>query len=146
MRKPIVAGNWKMNKTVAEAVDLAEAIKRDLGSCRDVEVVLCPPFTALKAVGDVITGTHIDLGAQNMHFEKSGAFTGEIAAAMLRELYCHYVILGHSERRAYFHETDEIVNRKCKAALATNLKPIVASEKRSRTAMRARRAGSSKAR
>jgi triosephosphate isomerase len=125
MRKPIVAGNWKMNKTVAEAVDLAEAIKRDLGTCRDVDIVLCPPFTALKAVGDVITGTHIDLGAQNMHWEKSGAFTGEIAAAMLRELYCHYVILGHSERRAYFHETDDIVNKKTKSALAANLKPIV---------------------
>ena len=124
-RKPIVAGNWKMNKTVAEAIDLANAIKRDLSGCKDVDVVLCPPFTALKSVGEVITGTHLDLGAQNMHWEKNGAFTGEVAAGMLRELYCHYVILGHSERRTYFGETDEIVNKKTKAALAANLKPIV---------------------
>lgn len=125
MRKPIVAGNWKMNKTVAEARDLAAAIKRELGDCKDVDIVLCPPFTALQAVSEVITGTHIDLGAQNMHWEKNGAFTGEIAAGMLRELFCHYVIVGHSERRGYFGETDEIVNKKTKAALASNLKPIV---------------------
>jgi len=124
-RKPIVAGNWKMNKTVAEAIDLAGAIKRDLAGCKDVDIVLCPPFTALKAVSDVITGTHIDLGAQNMHWEKSGAYTGEISAEMLREVYCHYVILGHSERRAYFGETDAIVNKKTKAALEGNLTPIV---------------------
>ena len=124
-RKPIVAGNWKMNKTVAEAIDLANAIKRDLAGCKDVDIVLCPPFTALKSVGEAITGTHLDLGAQNMHWEKNGAFTGEVAAGMLRELYCHYVILGHSERRSYFGETDEIVNKKTKAALAANLKPIV---------------------
>ena len=124
-RKPIVAGNWKMNKTVAEAIVLADAIKRDLAGCKDVDIVLCPPFTALKAVSDVITGTHIDLGAQNMHWEKSGAFTGEISAEMLREVYCHYVILGHSERRAYFGETDVIVNKKTKAALESNLTPIV---------------------
>lgn len=125
MRKPIVAGNWKMNKTVAEARDLANAIKRELADCKDVDIVLCPPYTALQAVSDVITGTHIDLGAQNMHWEKNGAFTGEVAAGMLRELFCHYVIVGHSERRGYFGETDEIVNKKTKAALASNLKPIV---------------------
>jgi triosephosphate isomerase len=125
MRKPIVAGNWKMNKTVAEAVDLAAAIKRELGDCKEVDIVLCPPFTAIQAVSETITGSHVDLGAQNMHWEKSGAFTGEISAAMLRELYCHYVILGHSERRQYFGETDEIVNKKTKAALAANLQPIV---------------------
>jgi len=124
-RKPIVAGNWKMNKNVAEAIDLAGDIKRDLADCKDVDVVLCPPFTAVKAVGDVITGTHIDLGAQNMHWEKSGAFTGEVSAEMLREIYCHYVILGHSERRTYFGETDEIVNKKTRAALENNLIPIV---------------------
>jgi triosephosphate isomerase len=124
-RKPIVAGNWKMNKTVAEAIDLAQDIRRDLADCREADVVLCPPFTALKAVGDVVSGTHIDLGAQNMHWEKSGAFTGEVSAQMLRDLFCHYVILGHSERRTSFGETDEIVNRKTKAALAANLKPIV---------------------
>jgi triosephosphate isomerase (TIM) len=125
MRKPIVAGNWKMNKTVAEAIDLAQDIKRDLGTVSDVDIVLCPPFTALKAVSDVVTGSHVDLGAQNMHWEASGAYTGEVAPGMLRELFCHYVILGHSERRAYFHETDEIVNKKVKAALAANLHPIV---------------------
>ncbi len=125
VRKPIVAGNWKMNKTVAEAIDLANGIKRDLAGCKEVDVVLCPPFTSLKAVSEVITGTHIDLGAQNMHWEKAGAFTGEVSAEMLRELYCHYVILGHSERRSYFGETDEIVNKKTKAAITANLTPIV---------------------
>lgn len=125
MRKPIVAGNWKMNKTVAEAVDLVDEIKRDLADCSGVDVVLCPPFTALKSVSDAITSTQLDLGAQNMHWEASGAYTGEVAPGMLRELFCHYVILGHSERRAYFHETDEIVNKKVKAALAANLRPIV---------------------
>jgi triosephosphate isomerase len=125
MRKKIVAANWKMNKTFAEAAAFANDIKRDLADVKDVDVVICPPFTALKAVGDGITGTHIDLGAQNMHWEKSGAYTGETSAEMLRELYCHYVILGHSERRQYFGETDEIVNKKVKAALAANLKPIV---------------------
>ena len=125
MRKPIVAGNWKMNKTVAEAEALVAGVKQELAECRQVDVVFCPPFTALKTVADAVTGTHLDLGAQNMHWEKSGAYTGEISAEMLRELYCHYVILGHSERRAYFNETDEIVNKKTKAALAANLHPIV---------------------
>jgi len=125
MRKPIVAGNWKMNKTVADAQALVAALKQSLADVKGVDVVLCPPFTALDAVGKAVAGTQIDLGAQNMHWEKSGAFTGEVAAEMLKELYCHYVILGHSERRQYFHETDEIVNKKVKAALAAGLHPIV---------------------
>lgn len=125
MRKKIVAGNWKMNMTTAEAAALATALKAELANFREAEVVLCPPFTALKTVSDLIQGTHIDLGAQNMHWEKNGAYTGEICAGMLRELYCHYVILGHSERRQYFGETDAIVNRKTKAALASSLHPIV---------------------
>jgi len=124
-RKKIVAGNWKMNKSIAEAQDLAEGIKRELVELRDVDVVLCPPFTALKVVGEVIDSTSIKLGAQNMHFEENGAYTGEISAAMLRDLYCHYVILGHSERRKYFRETDMIVNKKLKTAIEAHLNPIV---------------------
>ena len=125
MRKKIVAGNWKMNMTTAEADGLVTALKGELANFREVEVVVCPPFTALKTVSDLVQGTHIDLGAQNMHWEKGGAYTGEISASMLRELYCHFVILGHSERRQYFGETDEIVNRKTQAALSSSLHPIV---------------------
>ena len=125
MRKKIVAGNWKMNMTTAEAATLVTALKADLANFREVEVVVCPPFTALATVSELIQGTHLDLGAQNMHWEKNGAYTGEICAGMLRELYCHYVILGHSERRQYFGETDAIVNRKAQAALASSLHPIV---------------------
>jgi len=124
-RKPIVAGNWKMNNTVAEALALVTEIKRRAVEVKGVDIVLCPPFTALQSVSNAVSGTAIGLGAQNMHWEKSGAFTGEVSAAMLRELYCHYVIIGHSERRALFGETDEAVNRKIKTALASNLRPIV---------------------
>ena len=127
MRKPIVAGNWKMNKTVAEAKDLVAGIVRELGDFKGVDVVVCPPYTALNAVGELLaeSQSQVDLGAQDMHWEKSGAYTGEVSAPMLRELFCHYVILGHSERRAYFHETDDVVNRKVKAALGGNVTPIV---------------------
>ena len=125
LRKRIIAGNWKMNKLVSESKILASDIKRELADCRDVDVVLCPPFTSLSAVGEVIDNTQIKFGAQNMHWENEGAYTGEISASMLRSIYCHYVILGHSERRSYFGETDEIVNKKAKAALAANLIPIV---------------------
>ncbi len=125
MRKIIIAGNWKMNKTVAEAVDLVAGIKNGLPENLNVDVVVCPPFTALKAVGDEITGSALDLGAQNMHAEKSGAYTGEISGEMLREALCNYVILGHSERREYFGETDEMVNTKAKAALEISLRPII---------------------
>ena len=125
LRKRIIAGNWKMNKSVAESKDLASDIKRELAECRDVDVVLCPPFTSLSIVGEAIESTAIKFGAQNMHWEADGAYTGEISANMLRSIYCHYVILGHSERRSYFGETDEIVNKKTKAALAANLIPIV---------------------
>jgi len=121
----MVAGNWKMNNTTAEAAALAKDLIRLLVNIKGVDVVICPPFTALATVGAGISGTNIGLGAQNMHWEKSGAFTGEVSAAMLRDLYCHYVILGHSERRTLFGETDEVVNRKTKAALASNLHPIV---------------------
>ena len=124
-RKNIVAGNWKMNKSTADAEVLANDLCRDLAGLKDVDVVLCPPFTSLQAVGNVIENTLVRLGAQNMHWENGGAFTGEISAAMLRDLYCHYVILGHSERRQYCNETDSDVNAKVKAALAATLIPIM---------------------
>ena len=124
-RKLIIAGNWKMNKSVAESAALVEDIKRELADCRDVDVVVCPPFTSLSVVGEALTDTTIKLGAQNMHWEGDGAYTGEVSAHMLRTLYCHYAILGHSERRTYFGETSEIVNKKAKTALANNLIPIV---------------------
>ena len=124
MRRPIIAGNWKMNKTVAEAVDLVRAIRRGLNGVEGVDRVLCPPFTALAAVKDLLQASTIGLGAQDMYWQEKGAYTGQISALMLKEL-CQYVILGHSERRAYFGETDEGVNRKVKAALAHGLTPIV---------------------
>ncbi len=125
MRKKIIAGNWKMNKTVEEAVELAQGIKLELADCKEVDVVVCPPFTALKAVGDVIGETLISLGAQNMSSEDDGAYTGEISHTMLKELFVRYVILGHSERREYYKETDYWVNRKVRKALEKNLRPIV---------------------
>jgi triosephosphate isomerase (TIM) len=124
-RKKIVAGNWKMNKSVPEAIELASAIKRELADFREVDVVLCPAFTALKSVGEVLSNTGIKLGAQNMHWEGNGAYTGEISAAQLRDIFCHYVIVGHSERRTYFGETNSTVNLKAKAAFAARLVPIV---------------------
>ncbi len=124
-RKKIIAGNWKMNKSVAEAEDLTTGIRRALAEVSDVDVVLCPPFTAIKAVGDILSDTAIKIGAQNMHWEGYGAYTGEVCAAMLRDLYCHYVILGHSERRQYFGETDAGVNGKAVQAISHNLVPIV---------------------
>ncbi len=124
MRRPILAGNWKMNMTVAQATDFVRDIRRGLNDIRGVDRVLCPPFTALAPVKDLLSATQIGLGAQNMHWEEKGAYTGEVAPGMLKEL-CQYVILGHSERRAYFGETDEGVNRKIKAALANGLTPIV---------------------
>jgi triosephosphate isomerase len=124
MRKPFVAGNWKMFKTVAETRHLISELVPALQVVEGVEKVLCPPFTSLLAAAALLEGTDIGLGAQNMHWELSGAFTGEISPTMLSEL-CQYVILGHSERRAYFGETDEMVNRKVQAALAHELIPIV---------------------
>lgn len=124
MRQPFVAGNWKMYKTIAEARHLVSELVPGLQAVKGVEKVLCPPFTALLAVRSLLEGTDIGLGAQNLHWEASGAFTGEISPLMVAEL-CQYVIIGHSERRAYFGETDASVNRKVQAALLHGLKPIV---------------------
>ena len=124
MRKPFVAGNWKMNKNVSEAKALVNGLVPGLSAMESIDRVLCPPFTDLWAIKDLLTGTGIGLGAQNMYWEASGAYTGEIAPGMLAEV-CQYVILGHSERRQYFGETDETVNRKIKAALSVGLTPIV---------------------
>ncbi|MGI9086308.1 MAG: triose-phosphate isomerase [Chthoniobacterales bacterium] len=125
-RKKIVAANWKMNMTQAEAAAFVETFLRELGDSQEVEVVIVPPFTALAKVSDALRNTpNVKLGAQNMSWEKSGAFTGEISAAMLRDLFVRYVVLGHSERRALFGETDEIVNRKVRAAHEATLRPIV---------------------
>jgi len=124
MRKPFVAGNWKMNKTAAEARELVAAMLPPLREMANVEKVLCPPFTSLAAVSAALAGTDIGLGAQNMHWEEKGAFTGEVAPNMVKE-FCRYIIIGHSERRAYFGETDETVNRKLRAAMKHDLTPIV---------------------
>ena len=127
MRTPIVAGNWKMNKTIAEARELVNAMRDDLtrlAANGKIEIVLCPPFIAIPQVAALIQGAPLRVGAQNVHWETKGAFTGEVSAPMLNEV-CEYVIIGHSERRQYFGETDAGVNKKIKTALAHHLKPIV---------------------
>src|ERR1700676_1394439 len=126
MRKKIVAANWKMNMTQAESVEFVHSLLLDLGDIADVEVVIVPPFTAITKVTESLgKSQNIKVGAQNMHWERSGPFTGEISAALLRDLFVRYVVLGHSERRALFCETDEIVNRKVRAAHEATLRPIV---------------------
>ncbi len=124
MRTPIVAGNWKMNKTVAQARQLVYEMQTDLEAIAGVEKVLCPPYPALMAVYEMLAGTSIQVGAQNLYWESKGAYTGEVAPDMIAE-FCRYIIIGHSERRAYFGETDDTVNRKVKAALDAGLTPIV---------------------
>ncbi|MFC2021312.1 triose-phosphate isomerase [Chloroflexota bacterium] len=124
MRIPMIAGNWKMNTTVSEAVELVKEMCQGLDEVVGVEKVVCPPFVSLSAISDLIKGTSIKLGAQNLYFEEKGAFTGEISSLMLAEL-CEFVIIGHSERRQYFNDTGEVVNKKIQAALKAGLKPIL---------------------
>ncbi len=124
MRLPIIAGNWKMNTTVSEAVTLVQEMKATLEQVEGVERVLCPPFVSLSAIKELLQDSPIKLGAQNMYFEEKGAFTGEVSPRMLVDL-CEYVILGHSERRQYFREDDNMINKKLKLALKSGLKPIL---------------------
>ena len=125
-RKIFIAGNWKMNKTAAEAKALCEALKESLAPLAGkVEVAVCPTFTSLATAVEVLKGSNVKVGAQNIHWADNGAFTGEISGAMLQEIGVEYVIIGHSERRQYFGETDETVNKRMQAALANGLKPIL---------------------
>ena len=125
MRKRIVAGNWKMNKTPEQTKELINVLKPLVGDEENTEVVFCPPFICLTTAVEAVKGTNIKIGAQNMYFEENGAFTGEIAPDMIKEAGCDYVILGHSERRAYFGETDEIINKKVLKAFEHDLMPII---------------------
>lgn len=124
MRKPLIAGNWKMNTNISQATSLVQDMLADLDKIQGVEKVLCPPFISLSAIKEIIKSTSIRLGAQNMYFEDKGAYTGEISPLMLIDL-CDFVILGHSERRQYFAETDELINKKVQAALESSLTPIL---------------------
>lgn len=125
MRKKIIAGNWKMNLTGKAVTTLIEEIKLEVADVTGVDVVVCPPFTELRAAAEACAGSNVRLGAQNIHWESAGAYTGEISAAMLQEAGVHFVIIGHSERRQYFGESDESVNKRVKAALDAGLTPIV---------------------
>lgn len=125
MRTPIIAGNWKLNKTISEAVKLTTDLAKLVDGISDVEIVVAPVFTALTNVYNVIEDTNIQLAAQDLYWEDSGAFTGEVSAPMLNDVGCDYVVIGHSERRQFFGETNEAVNQKVKAALLHNIKPII---------------------
>jgi len=124
-RKLIIAGNWKMNKTVAESLDLVQELVREVNQVKEVDIVVCPPFTALSAVSKKVIESNIRLGAQNMSENTGGAYTGEIAAEMLKEFLVRYVILGHSERRQYQEESDSLISKKALAAHAASIKPII---------------------
>ena len=125
MRKPIIAGNWKLNKTIHESIELVTLFKRDLSDVSEVDIVVCPVFTAISEVREVLLDTNIGLGAQDIYWEDTGAFTGEVSALFIKDAGAQYVIIGHSERRQFFSETDETVNKKIKAALNHHLTPIV---------------------
>jgi triosephosphate isomerase len=125
MRNWIVAGNWKMHNTIGDAIALAKGIREGLPEIKDGEVILAPPFTALASVGSAIKGSPLAMAAQNMYYEDKGAFTGEVAPVMLKDIGCTYVILGHSERRKYFYDSDENINLKVKKAISSGLIPIM---------------------
>ena len=125
MRCPILTGNWKCFKTIPEAIELVIGLKRELYQVEDKEIVICPPFTALSEIAETLVSSNIKLGAQDLFWLESGAYTGEVSPLMLKDSGCQYVIIGHSERRAYFSETNETVNKKLKAALKHGLIPIV---------------------
>jgi triosephosphate isomerase len=125
MRKKFIAGNWKMNTTIEEAVALAKDIVKTMGTTSDVDIAICPPYTSLYTVSEVLKGSTVKLGAQDVHWEAKGAFTGKVSCAMLKSVGVTYVIIGHSEQRTYFHETNETVNKKVKATLAAGLLPII---------------------
>src|ERR1041385_5192384 len=120
-RKTMIAGNWKLNKTIREAIDLVTLLKRQISDFQNVDVVVCPPYTALSDVAEILTESDIQLGAQDLYWEEKGAFTGEVSGSMIKEAGAGFVIVGHSERRQFFHETNETVNKKTKAALKSNL-------------------------
>lgn len=124
-RKIFIAGNWKMNTTVDDAVALAKGVVETVGAVDDVDVAVCPPYTNLAAVSEVIKGSNVKLGAQDVHWEEKGAYTGKISCGMLKAVGVEYVIIGHSEQRQYFGETNETVNKKVKAVLAAGMKPII---------------------
>jgi triosephosphate isomerase (TIM) len=125
MRKPLIAGNWKMNNTIDESKNLVNTIKAGVHQITGVDILVCPPFTALQAVADCLERSNVEIGAQNMYSAISGAFTGEVSPSMIKDIGCRFVILGHSERRTIFKETDAVVNEKVKLALQYNLVPIV---------------------
>lgn len=124
-RRPIIAGNWKMNKKIGEAIELVAGLKRELSGEEEIEIVVCPPYTALSEVGELLVSSNIALGGQDLFWEANGAYTGEISASMLKDAGCRYVIIGHSERRQYFGETNETVAKKVRRALDEGLIPIV---------------------
>jgi triosephosphate isomerase len=125
MRRPIIAGNWKMNMTIDQSLDLAAKLKPEVAEVNGTDIILCPPFTALFTLSKVLRGTNISLGAQDVYWEEKGAYTGEVAPGMLSDVGCQYVIIGHSERRHLFAETNQSVNKKVKSALKSNLTPII---------------------
>ena len=125
MRKPILAGNWKLNKTIKEAIEFTTLLKRLVTETQHVDVVICPPYTALSDLSEILLESEIKLGAQDVYWEEKGAFTGEVSSTLIKDAGATYAIIGHSERRQFFHETSDTVNRKTKAALAAGLTPIV---------------------